>query len=59
MVSGALADVLSGGEKDLIDIVSETDLLALERKAFMQLVRDPRTQARVEQMLVTGKPLRN
>lgn len=59
VVSGALADVLSGGEKDLIDIVSETDLLALERKAFMQLVRDPRTQARVEQMLVTGKPLRN
>jgi 3-hydroxyacyl-CoA dehydrogenase len=59
VVSGALADVLSGGEKDLIDIVSEADLLALERKAFMQLVRDPRTQARVEQMLVTGKPLRN
>lgn len=59
VVSGALADVLSGGEKDLIDIVSEADLLALERKAFMQLVRDPRTQARVEQMLLTGKPLRN
>ncbi|SMC33989.1 3-hydroxyacyl-CoA dehydrogenase/enoyl-CoA hydratase family protein [Novosphingobium sp. B1] len=59
VVSGVLADVLSGGEKDLIDIVSEADLLALERKAFMQLVRDPRTQARVEQMLLTGKPLRN
>ena len=59
VVSGALADVLTGGEKDLIDIVTEEDLLALERKAFMQLVRDPRTQARVEQMLVTGKPLRN
>jgi 3-hydroxyacyl-CoA dehydrogenase len=44
VVSGALADVLTGGEKDLIDIVTEEDLLALERKAFMQLVRDPRTR---------------
>jgi 3-hydroxyacyl-CoA dehydrogenase len=59
VVSGHLADVLTGGEKDLVDIVTEADLLALERSAFMQLVRDKRTQARVEHMLETGKPLRN
>ncbi|MDZ7895584.1 MAG: 3-hydroxyacyl-CoA dehydrogenase NAD-binding domain-containing protein [Sphingobium sp.] len=59
VVSGVLADVLTGGEKDLVDVVSEADMLTFERKAFMQLVRDPRTQARVEQMLETGKPLRN
>jgi 3-hydroxyacyl-CoA dehydrogenase len=58
VVSGALADVLSGGEKDLIDIVSEADLLHWSaRLSCSSLVT--RTQARVEQMLVTGKPLRN
>lgn len=59
VVSGRLADVLTGGEADLVDVLSEQDMLALERKAFMQAVRDPRTQARVEHMLETGKPLRN
>ncbi len=59
VVSGMLADVLTGGDADLVDTLSEKDILALERKAFMKLVRDPRTQARVEHMLETGKPLRN
>ncbi|MDO7843798.1 3-hydroxyacyl-CoA dehydrogenase/enoyl-CoA hydratase family protein [Sphingomonas immobilis] len=59
VVSGFLADILTGGEADLVDTVTEDDLLALERKAFMKLVRDPRTQARVETILETGKPLRN
>jgi 3-hydroxyacyl-CoA dehydrogenase len=34
-------------------------MLKLERAAFMLRVRDPRTIARVEHMLETGKPLRN
>lgn len=59
VVSGALADVLTGGEADVVDVLTEDDMLALERKAFMRLVRDPRSQARVEHMLETGKPLRN
>ncbi len=59
VVSGILADVLTGGEADPVDTLSEKDMLALERKAFMKLVREPRTQARVEHMLETGKPLRN
>jgi 3-hydroxyacyl-CoA dehydrogenase len=59
VVSDALAAVLSGGEFDYVDTVSEGDLLTLERQQFMQRVRDKRTVARVEQMLETGKPLRN
>lgn len=59
VVSDSLATVLTGGEADLVDVVSEQDMLALERAAFMARVRDPRTVARVETMLETGKPLRN
>ncbi|OHT20330.1 3-hydroxyacyl-CoA dehydrogenase/enoyl-CoA hydratase family protein [Edaphosphingomonas haloaromaticamans] len=59
VVSDTLAEVLTGGDADLIDTVTEGDLLALERKAFMARVRDKRTQARVDHMLSTGKPLRN
>ncbi len=59
VVSARLANVLTGGEADLVDTVQEDDLLTLEREAFMEAVRDPRTQARVQQMLTTGKPLRN
>ncbi|WP_159982346.1 MULTISPECIES: 3-hydroxyacyl-CoA dehydrogenase/enoyl-CoA hydratase family protein [unclassified Novosphingobium] len=59
VVSDALAAVLSGGEADLVDIVSEAELLKLERETFMRLVREPRSIARVEHMLETGKPLRN
>ena len=59
VVSDALAKVLTGGDADLVDVVSEETLLGLEREAFMKRVRDPRTQARIETMLETGKPLRN
>jgi 3-hydroxyacyl-CoA dehydrogenase len=59
VVSDALARVLSGGEADLVDTVTEQELLRLERKTFMRLVREPRSIARVEHMLETGKPLRN
>ena len=44
---------------DLIDTVTEDQLLKLERKLFLESMKDPRTQARVEAMLTTGKPLRN
>ena len=59
VVSARLAMVLTGGDADLVDIVQEDDLLKLEREGFMDAVKDPRTQARVQQMLTTGKPLRN
>ncbi|RSU69207.1 3-hydroxyacyl-CoA dehydrogenase [Sphingomonas sp. S-NIH.Pt1_0416] len=59
VVAGRLANIVTGGEADLIDEVSENQLLKLERAAFMESVKDARTQARVEHMLETGKPLRN
>jgi 3-hydroxyacyl-CoA dehydrogenase len=59
VVAGTLADVLTGGDADLSAPLAEADLLALERKAFMSLVRREKTQARVAHMLETGKPLRN
>lgn len=59
VVAGALAEVLSGGETDITQPVREEDLLALERRSFMRLVRHPATVARIEHMLETGKPLRN
>ena len=59
VVSDALATVLSGGDADVVDTVTEEDMLGLERAAFMARVHDKRTLARVEAMLETGKPLRN
>ena len=58
-VSGALAEVLSGGEADYLDALSEADVMALERKAFMTLVRTKQSQARIKSIIDTGKPLRN
>jgi 3-hydroxyacyl-CoA dehydrogenase len=59
VVAAALADVLSGGVADLVDAVSEDQLLALERAAFMRLIKSTGTLARIEHVLMTGKPLRN
>ena len=59
VVAKALAGVLSGDGTDVTESLTEDDLLALERRAFMELVRHPATIARIEHMLETGKPLRN
>jgi 3-hydroxyacyl-CoA dehydrogenase len=58
-VSGYLADVLTGGDTDIIDEVSETQLMDLERQAFMSLIRTKESQARIKHIIDTGKPLRN
>ena len=59
VVAGVLAGVLSGGDTDATETLSEDDLLALERSAIAKLVRTPATFARIKHMLKTGKPLRN
>ena len=59
VVIDELKQVLTGGDTDIVDEVGEDALLALERTAFMKLIRHPGTLARVEHMLDTGKPLRN
>ncbi|MCG8355961.1 MAG: 3-hydroxyacyl-CoA dehydrogenase, partial [Kiloniellales bacterium] len=60
VVAEALAEVLSGGsEADHTEPLSEDQVLALERAAFMSLVKTEATLARMEHTLETGKPLRN
>jgi 3-hydroxyacyl-CoA dehydrogenase len=59
VVADALAEVLTGGDTDIIDTMSEQQVLDLERAAFMRLVRTAPTLARVEYTLDTGRPLRN
>jgi len=59
VVASHLATVLTGGDTDAADTLTEQQMLELEREAFMALVRNMRSQARVEHMLETGKPLRN
>jgi 3-hydroxyacyl-CoA dehydrogenase len=59
VVADALMAVLSGGDTDMTEPMSEADLLALELAHFMGLVRHQDTLARMEHMLETGKPLRN
>ena len=59
VVAGEIAAVLTGGDTDVTETVSEDRLFALERKGFMKLLKTEPTLARIEHMLDTGKPLRN
>ena len=42
-----------------VAVFQQDQLLALERRAFQALIREPKTLARIEHTLETGKPLRN
>ena len=54
-----IATALCGGDVDPNTLVDEEWLLGLERQNFVELAKTPLTQARIEHMLKTGKPLRN
>jgi 3-hydroxyacyl-CoA dehydrogenase len=58
-ISRQLAGVLSGGQCDITEPLTENDLLNLELNAFVHLVQQPGTLDRLEHLLKTGKPLRN
>jgi 3-hydroxyacyl-CoA dehydrogenase len=58
-VATHLARVLTGGDIDIIDPVPQSAIMDLEREAFMALFRTKETQARIKQIIDTGKPLRN
>ena len=58
-VSTKVGYVLCGGNVLADTKVSEQYILDLEREAFVSLCGDPKTQARIQHMLSTGKPLRN
>ncbi len=57
-LASELAYVLCGGDGPA-RVVTEQDILDLEREAFLKLLGTKETQARIEHMLKTGKPLRN
>ncbi|MBJ27012.1 MAG: 3-hydroxyacyl-CoA dehydrogenase [Alphaproteobacteria bacterium] len=54
-----LANVLTGGNTDSTQEITEDQLTVLEHEAFMSLIKEPGTHDRIEHMLQTGKPLRN
>jgi 3-hydroxyacyl-CoA dehydrogenase len=53
-----IAYVLCGGDGPQ-RVVSEQDILDLERESFLKLLGTKETQERIAHMLKTGKPLRN
>ncbi|WP_106496767.1 3-hydroxyacyl-CoA dehydrogenase/enoyl-CoA hydratase family protein [Lentibacillus sp. Marseille-P4043] len=58
-IAEKLAYVLSGGRIKEGTLIDEQVMLDLEREAFLSLIGEPKTQARMQHMLVKGKPLRN
>jgi 3-hydroxyacyl-CoA dehydrogenase len=59
LIGSKLAHVMCGGDMETGSLVDEQWFLDLEREAFIELLATEKTQARVEHMLKTGKPLRN
>jgi len=59
LIGTRLARVLCGGELSAPQWVDEDHILALEREAFVDLLREPKTMERIQYLLTTGKPLRN
>ncbi len=59
VIASHLARVLTGGDTSPIAPVSEQFILDLEREAFLSLCGMEKTQARMESILMAGKPLRN
>lgn len=58
-IAKKLAYVIAGGNVPYGTLVDEQYLLDLEREAFISLVENPKSQARMQHMLIKGKPLRN
>ncbi|WP_214481090.1 3-hydroxyacyl-CoA dehydrogenase/enoyl-CoA hydratase family protein [Bacillus sp. SM2101] len=58
-IAKKLSHVIAGGKVPFGTKVDEQYLLDLEREAFVSLIGEPKTQQRMQHMLVKGKPLRN
>ncbi|MCA3012462.1 MAG: enoyl-CoA hydratase/isomerase family protein [Myxococcaceae bacterium] len=59
LIGKKLASVLTGGDTSASVATTEARLLELELEAFLSLCGEEKTQARIEHMLLKGKPLRN
>jgi 3-hydroxyacyl-CoA dehydrogenase len=58
-IAKKIANVIAGGKVPYGTEVDEQYLLDLEREAFLSLIAEPKSQQRMQYMLVKGKPLRN
>ena len=54
-----IAMIVTGGDVDAGTTMTENDICALERKAFLTLAKTAETRARIAFMLEHGSPLRN
>jgi 3-hydroxyacyl-CoA dehydrogenase len=58
-VATHVGNILCGGDTTINNPVSEETILDLEREAFLSLCGEPKTQERIQYMLLNNKPLRN
>ena len=58
-IGSQIAWVITGGDVDPGTLVDEQWVLDLERKVFVDLLKNEKTLERIENMMSTGKPLRN
>ncbi|MDE2261440.1 MAG: 3-hydroxyacyl-CoA dehydrogenase/enoyl-CoA hydratase family protein [Gammaproteobacteria bacterium] len=58
-IGSRIAEVMTGGDVEPGTEVDEEWLLALERRHFIELLGNSKTQERIAHTLATGKPLRN
>jgi 3-hydroxyacyl-CoA dehydrogenase len=59
LIASRIAEAVCGGDVEAGSLVDEEWLLALERRAFVDLLGTAKTQERIMGMLQTGKPVRN
>jgi 3-hydroxyacyl-CoA dehydrogenase len=59
LIGRTLATLFAGGDLPHRTTISEQHFLDLEREAFLKLLGEPKTLARIQHTLATGKPLRN
>ncbi len=58
-IATKLAELLCGGVSGSSHEVTESEMLELEREAFVSLCGEPKSQERMQYMLMNNKPLRN
>lgn len=59
LIAQKIADVICGGELEPESEVDSQYLLDLEKMHFIELLKEDKTQDRIEHMLIKHKPLRN
>jgi 3-hydroxyacyl-CoA dehydrogenase len=58
-IATKVAEILCGGVGGSAREVTESEMLELEREAFVSLCGEPKSQERMQYMLMNNKPLRN